>query len=205
MNDYLCDLVLGWLHDGHRVLWTHRLEELRPGDLCFYLSCGQIVSSEVLSEFQNNLVVHESDLPRGKGLSPLTWQILEGKNRIPVTLFEAVDRVDSGDIYLQEWLEFEGHELIDELRQAQAEATLRLCREFVNRYPEVLQSANPQVGKESFYPRRKPKDSQLDVNRSLAEQFDLLRVVDNDRYPTFIEISSSTYKILIFKKKSESG
>ncbi|WP_202804380.1 UDP-2,4-diacetamido-2,4,6-trideoxy-beta-L-altropyranose hydrolase [Baaleninema simplex] len=197
LNDYLCDLVLGWLHDGHRVLWTHEVEELRPGDLCFYLSCGQIVSSEVLARFHNNLVVHESDLPNGKGWSPLTWQILEGKNRIPVTLFEAVDRVDSGDIYLQEWLEFEGHELIDELRQTQAEATLRLCREFVNRYPAVLQSAKPQVGKESFYPRRRPKDSKLDVNRSLAEQFDLLRVVDNEKYPAFFELYDRQYSLKV--------
>jgi methionyl-tRNA formyltransferase len=146
------------------------------------------------------LVVHESDLPSGKGWSPLTWQILEGKNRIPVTLFEATERVDSGDIYLQEWLEFEGHELIDELRQAQAAATLRLCREFVNRYPEVLQAAKPQVGKESFYPRRKPKDSQLDVNCSLAQQFNLLRVVDNEKYPSFFSHGGKTYIILVCNK-----
>lgn len=66
------DLVLAWIHGGHRVLWTHRIEELQPGDLCFYLSCGQIVSGEVLAQFRNNLVVHESDLPSGKGWSPLT-------------------------------------------------------------------------------------------------------------------------------------
>jgi methionyl-tRNA formyltransferase len=114
-----------------------------------------------------------------------------------VTLFEAVDWVDSGDIYLQEWLEFEGHELIDELRQAQAAATLRLCREFVNRYPEVLQSAKPQVGQESFYPRRRPKDSQLDGDQPLAEQFNLLRVVDNEKYPAFFNHKNKIYTIYI--------
>ncbi len=197
LNNYLYDLVLAWIHDGHRVLWTHQIEELQPGDLCFYLSCGQIVPGKVLAQFRNNLVVHESDLPSGKGWSPLTWQILEGRDRIPVTLFEAVDRVDSGDIYLQEWLEFEGHELIDELRQAQAAATLRLCREFVNRYPEVLQSAKPQVGQESFYPRRRPKDSQLDGDQPLAEQFDLLRVVDNEKYPAFFKLNKRQYSLKV--------
>ena len=112
-------------------------------------------------------------------------------------LFEVVERVDSGDIYLQEWLEFEGHELIDELRQAQAAATLHLCREFANRYPEVLKSAKPQVGKESFYLRRKPKDSQLDVSCSLAQQFNLLRVVDNAKYPAFFELHNRQYSLKV--------
>ena len=175
------------------------MEALGSGDVCFYLSCSQIVPISILGNFAHNLVVHESDLPQGKGWSPLTWQILEGCSRIPVTLFEAVERVDSGDIYLQEWLEFEGHELLDELRQAQAEATLRLCQQFVDSYPEVLKGARSQTGVESFYPRRRPRDSQLDVHRSLAEQFNLLRVVDNERYPAFFESDGRRYCLKIYR------
>lgn len=94
-------MVLDWLSQGHRVHWTHEVKALGSGDVCFYLSCSQIVPSSILGNFAHNLVVHESDLPQGKGWSPLTWQILEGCNRIPVTLFEAVEKVDSGDIYLK--------------------------------------------------------------------------------------------------------
>ncbi|USR93177.1 hypothetical protein NEA10_13805 [Phormidium yuhuli AB48] len=170
---------------------------MRGGDLCFYLSCGQLVPASVRQRFQHNLVVHESDLPQGKGWSPLTWQILEGRNSIPVTMLEAVERVDSGDIYLQEWLEFQGGELIDELRQAQGEATLRLCRRFVADYPKILRQAQPQRSEESFYPRRRPRDSQLDVQGSLAEQFSLLRVVDNERYPAFIDYNGRRYVLKV--------
>jgi len=45
-----------------------------------------------------NLVVHESDLPRGKGFAPVKWQILDGKKEIPVCLLETTEQVDSGDI-----------------------------------------------------------------------------------------------------------
>ena len=41
------------------------------------LSCGQIINKEVLQRNRNNLVVHAGALPKGKGWSPLTWQILE--------------------------------------------------------------------------------------------------------------------------------
>ena len=66
----------------------------------------------------------------------MTWQILEGKNQIPVILFEAFDAVDSGVVYLQEVIEFYGHEFINELRKIQAVSTVRLCKQFVETFPE---------------------------------------------------------------------
>nr|VFJ52782.1 MAG: Formyl transferase [Candidatus Kentron sp. FM]VFJ57299.1 MAG: Formyl transferase [Candidatus Kentron sp. FM]VFK08929.1 MAG: Formyl transferase [Candidatus Kentron sp. FM] len=199
MNDYIPGLIYDWLCAGYRVLWTHDMNELRTADFCFYLGCGQIVPPAVLARFRNNPVVHASDLPQGKGWSPLTWQILEGKNRIPVTLFEAVKKIDSGVIYAQEWLEFEGHELLDELRAKLAYTTLSLCRQFITDYPGILARARRQEGEENFYPRRKPADSRLDPMRSLAEQFQLLRVVDNVNYPAFFEWKGNRYTLAVRK------
>lgn len=190
---------MDWLIAGHRVLWVHDKHELRPGDFCFYLSCGQIVHTNILSQFRHNLVVHESELPSGKGWSPLTWQILEGKNRIPVTLFEAAEKVDSGVIYAQEWMEFEGHELIDELRKTQANATLKLCKRFVENYSQILDEAREQDGEESFYPRRLEAGSELDPMQSIEAQFDLLRVVDNQQYTAFFENLGHRYYLKIEK------
>ena len=143
--------------------------------------------------------MHESDLPQGKGWSPLTWQILEGRHRIPVTVIEAADSVDSGPIYAQRWLEFQGHELIDELRAGQAEATHDLCRWFVDDYPASAERSRAQTGAESFYPRRRPNDSRLDPDKSIADQFDLLRVVDNARYPAFFDWRGQRYEMTIRK------
>jgi UDP-2,4-diacetamido-2,4,6-trideoxy-beta-L-altropyranose hydrolase len=200
LNEALPRLFADWLEAGHQVRWVHDPGEVPAGDLCFLLGCGQLVPSPVLRRNRNNLVVHESDLPEGKGWSPLTWQIIEGKNRIAVTLFEAAERVDSGPIYLQEWIEFEGHEIIAELREAQARVTFSLCRRFVEQYPAILSQARPQTGRESFYPRRTPEDSRLDPNRSLGEQFPLLRVVDNDRYPAFFDWRGHRYRLKIEKE-----
>ena len=73
----------------HTVVWKHNVSQVGNGDIVFYLSCGQIAPVDMLSRNKHNLVVHESALPDGKGWSPLTWQIIEGKNEIPITLFEA--------------------------------------------------------------------------------------------------------------------
>ena len=197
INTWVPGLLAGWLSAGYRVRWVHRPEAIVEGDLCFLLGCGQRVASEQLAKHRNTLVVHESDLPKGRGWSPLSWQVLEGAERIPVTLLEAVDEVDAGDIYMQEWLELDGTELIDELRAKQGRATLELCRRFVAEYPRVLERARPQEGEPTWYPRRRPEDSELDPDRTLREQFDLLRVVDNERYPAFFEWRGQRYNLHI--------
>ena len=199
LNNWLPELVVGFLAAGHSVLWAHQVDSLQTADFCFYLSFSRIVPKTIRGLFKHNLVVHESDLPHGKGWSPLTWQILEGKSKIAVTLIEAEDKVDSGVIYEQEWIDFEGHELIDELRYKQAKSTINLCMSFVSEYPAIIECNKTQTGAESFYSKRRPADSLLDVNDSLANQFNLLRVVDNYSYPAFFEYSGYKYEIHIKK------
>ena len=213
INNDLVDLQMDWEAQGHRVAWAHDadagltvLAETKANTetdsklkLCFCLSFSEILDQQFRSHFDHVLIVHESDLPKGKGWSPLTWQILEGKNRIPVTLLEAADKVDSGMIYGQRWIEFEGHELIDELRAAQAEATHAICRAFVDEYPDGASRGREQTGEATYHPRRRPADSELDPERSLAAQFNQLRVADNDRYPAFFEWRGKCYRIVINK------
>ena len=157
--------------------------EITENDVTFYLGCIKIAPPDVLSRARRNLVVHEGDLPRDKGFSPLTWQILEGKNAVPICLFEATEEADAGPVVYHEVMHFEGTELVDELRAAQGEYSLRLCREFLD--AAAAPAGQPQIGEASHRARRTPKDSELDPAKSIADQFDLLRVVDNDRYPAY--------------------
>ena len=203
INSHLPVLVEGWKHDGHKVRQVHDVHEIADGDLAFYLGCGQLASRDVRQRSAHNLVVHESALPRGRGWSPLTWQILEGKAQIPATLLEAADAVDSGPIYLQRDMFFTGRELIDELRTTQAQATFALCRDFVTHYPVVAAHGKPQRGAPSYYPRRRSVDSRLDPSKTMQEQFNLLRVVDNERYPAFFELGGRRYRLAVFDADAE--
>ena len=186
---------------GHTVVCRYSFDKEHAYDFVFLLSCQEIIKKEWLRINRHNLGVHESDLPRGKGWSPLTWQILEGKSHIMITLFEANEHVDAGKIYLQEEMYFDGSELIDDLRKIQGEATCTLCTEFVQNYPDVLRMGREQEGEESFYPRRCSKDSCLDLDRTIREQINLLRVVDNERYPAFFEWMGHRYYLKISREK----
>lgn len=72
-----------------------------------------------------------------------------------------------------------------------------MCERFVELYPSIIACGKEQEGEESFYPRRRPEDSRIDIGKSIKDQFDLLRVVDNERYPAFFEYNGCRYVLKI--------
>lgn len=174
-------------------------KDLTEGDFLFILGYTKIIKKDYLLKNKHNLVVHESKLPKGKGWSPLTWQILEGRDEIPITLFEASEQVDDGLIYFQDIMKFDGTELVEELRNKQGMYTMDLCNRFIETYPQCIENAKLPTGKETYYTRRTPEDSELNIHDTIANQFNLLRVVDNKKYPAFFIYKGEKYKIEIYK------
>lgn len=189
-------LIAGLQDRGLSVSLCTDEKELSDGWLTFLLGFTRLVSKEALEKVTHNLVVHESALPEGKGFAPVAWQILAGKNSITVSLLEALpNAADAGDIWLQDKLELDGTELCHEWRKRQGELSVSLCLKAVDNYSQII--PYKQEGEESFYPRRRPADSELDVNASLASQFDLLRTVDNERYPAYFNYRGKKYVLTI--------
>ncbi len=130
-------------------------------------------------------------------MSPWTWLILEGAKQIPVCLLEAEKDVDSGAIIYKDFMPLEGTELVDDVRGMLRNKTQELCLRFLN--SKTCPQGQKQKGPPTFYKRRGPQDSCLDIDKTLGEQFDLLRVVDNENYPAFFEINGQKYILKIYK------
>lgn len=157
---------------GGVSIYTNHKQIKQSYDVLFILSYHRLLEEYYLKLNKHNIVIHASDLPQGKGWAPLFWQVLEGKHEITFTIFEASSGADNGDIYFQKNLFLTGYELNEELRQKQAKLTIQMCLEFVETYPSYL-PAKKQRGEESFYPKRPPEDSKLDINKTIKEQFNL--------------------------------
>ena len=194
--EYIPNLLKKIIDLGHNVVLIHESKKVKKGDILFLLSCEQIFKNLELNK--HNIVVHESDLPNGKGFSPLTWQILEGKNIIPVSIFEASIKVDSGKVYFKDKILFNGTELVDELRVKQYQITEKLIIKFLKNIDNLPKLKSTLY--ESYHRKRNPEDSILDVNKTIYEQFNLLRTVDNERYPAFFINNGEQYIVKIYKK-----
>lgn len=201
VNPLLERFVERSLDKGHRVRWVHDVTSLVRGDVCFILSFSSILSQQALAQHRHNLVVHASALPEGRGWSPMTWEILEGRSDFTLTLFEATAGVDAGVIYDQKAITLGGHELVDEWRRVQVDGIADLCERWLDRFPASASDSREQQGEATYYGRRTPAHSAIDAQVGLAQQFDLLRVVDNDRYPAWFEFRGHQY-ILSIKEKS---
>lgn len=186
---------------AHDVTIYHDHKGMSSYDICFMLSYPKIVTKEYLDKNKHNIVVHASALPEGKGWSPWVWQILEGKNVIPISLFEAVEGVDAGDIYIRDSITLSGLELLDEIRVELAKKTLGMCKAFLSSCEKGALNPEVQQGSETFYSRRSPKDSELNAEKSLLEQFNLLRVVDNENYPAYFIKDGKKYVLKIYQEE----
>ncbi len=187
---------------GHVATLVFDKTELLGGDILFLVSCSQIIRDTEREKYRVTLVLHASDLPKGRGWSPYIWSILGGLNKITVSLLEASEPVDSGAIWLKTTFDLEGHELLQEINAKLFLAELLLMTQAVEQFDNIKPTR--QEGDPGPYmAKRSPDDSRIDPNRTIIEQFNLFRVVDSQRYPAFFDYQGQRYLIKIEKTKSE--
>ncbi|MDB5492264.1 MAG: UDP-glucuronic acid dehydrogenase, partial [Micavibrio sp.] len=196
-----CRPTLKASNTTHDIRITTKRSELDGGDFLFLVSCTEMIPATIRDLYKHTLVVHASDLPKGKGWSPHIWAVLRGSNTITVSLFEAADKVDAGPIWKKLSIPLEGHELYDEINNRLFETTLNLMDYAIENPGLEPQPQNPS--EESFYKKRNPSDSQIDPEKTIAAQFNLLRVCDPDRFPAFFDYAGCRYRIIIEKVDTE--
>ena len=106
--------------------------------------------------------------------------------------------VDAGPIYFQNSFMLDGTELNDEIRNIQGLQILKIIKKFLIKYPNV--KSKKQSGKGNFNKRRYPKDSQLNINKSIKQQFNNLRISNNELYPSFFYLKGKKYIVKIYKE-----
>jgi len=166
--------------------------------IVFVLSYTKILDVNFIKRNKKVLIIHPSKLPKDKGFAPVQNQVLKNKRLIHTCIIEASEKVDSGPIIYRDTFLLHGHELSNEIRKKQSISTFKLIRKFLKNYPKF--KAYKQKGVSSFNKRRTPSDSELNINKSIKSQFNLLRIVDNKLYPAFFKYRSHTYYIKIKKK-----
>lgn len=198
INTYLKRLQ-SKLELDHSVSIVRSPEQITNGDLLFLVSCGVVVEREATKNFQHAMVIHASDLPEGRGWSPHIWELLNGADKITVSLLDAAAAIDCGHIYKKITVDVPHSALWDEINDLLFSAEIQLI-EFAIENSENLQK-HPQSSsiEASYYPKRNPKDSEIDPDKSISEQFDLIRVCDPIRFPTFFHHRGETYKIILEK------
>jgi methionyl-tRNA formyltransferase len=185
--------------DSHQISLVRKKKELLGGEILFLVSCSEIVSAVDRAIYRASLVLHASNLPVGRGWSPHIWQIIGGAQEVTLSLLEAEDKIDSGRIWYQTTFPVPKHSLWDEINERLFNAEIELIDLAVHEFDTVIPKPQDMATGPTYYPRRTAEASKLDAERSIASQFDLIRVCDPTRFPAFFELHGKKYKLTLEK------
>ncbi len=179
--------LLNWIDTQknlHEIDLVDTKENLVEGDILFLISCSEFISKKERDKFKKTLLIHASDLPKGRGWSPHIWEILNGAEQIVISLLEAEDKIDSGDIWKKVKVNISKNALYDEINRDIFIAELKLMEFAISNFNNVIVQKQSNIDS-TYWPKRTSKESELNLNKTINEQFDIIRVSDPNRFPAF--------------------
>ena len=202
MNKYNKSLTKFLYTKGIKSKLIFNYKDIKPTHILFIFSYSKIIPKKYLEINRYNIVAHGSNLPKGRGFSPISWEILQNKSSFFISFFEASQKFDEGKIYIKKKFKINRSDLINEWREVVGNIIINNSIKLIYNISNIKMKS--QIGKITKYRRRKPIDSKLNINKSLKNQFNLLRIVDNKKYPAYFEYKGYKY-ILRIKKLNEAN
>ena len=120
---------------------------------------------------------HMTDLPFGRGGSPLQNLILRGVKQTKITALKMTGTIDGGPVYQKNEMDLLGSAL--EIYKASVPICFEMMETIVRDEPVPVE----QVGKTVQFQRRKPADSELNEAKTVQQVYDYVRMLDAPGYP----------------------
>lgn len=150
-------------------------------DWIFIPHWSHLIPKEIFENFKC-VVFHMTDLPYGRGGSPLQNLIVKGHEETNISAISVSDEIDAGDVYLKRSLNLNG---------AAEEIFIRSSR-IIEEMIDIILHEEPipkeQVGDVVKFSRRKPEDGDISQLESIEKIYDFIRMLDCEGYPkAFLE------------------
>ncbi|MFA4876153.1 MAG: hypothetical protein WC586_01965 [Methanoregula sp.] len=176
-----------YFFDELNQLDDNLLNDIKPKYI-FFLHWSSIVPDKLLENFEC-VCFHMTDVPYGRGGSPLQNLILSGHRKTKMTALKMTHELDAGPVYLKEELSLEGG-----AEEIYIRATL-LSAEMIKKIIETDLSPAPQYGNVVKFKRRNPSQSKIPSSLSLCQHYDFIRMLDAEGYPhAFFEHNGFRYE-----------
>lgn len=138
------------------------------------------------------LNLHPSLLPAYRGPYPLFWQLRHGEPAGGVTLHWMDERLDTGDIALQEHIPFEDGWPAEAYNRRLGKAAGRLAMEGLSQLESRSLSGHSQKGKGSYFSRPTAADFALDLTWPARQAFNFMRGTAEWGRPYPLKIKNQT-------------
>jgi methionyl-tRNA formyltransferase len=176
-------------HPDYDILIIEKKEEFNYESLknfnpkyVFLPHWSWIISKQIYENFEC-IVFHMTDLPFGRGGSPLQNLIERGIKQTKISAIRVVEEVDAGPVYIKYPLSLEG--AATGIYQRASEII------FEKMIPDIIKNKPapvPQQGEIVVFKRRTPQQSDISDLDSLEKVYDYIRMLNAEDYPpAFLE------------------
>lgn len=142
----------------------------------FFPHWSSIVPAD-LHERYECVCFHMTDVPYGRGGSPLQNLIARGHKSTMLSALRMTDVLDGGPVYFKRVLSLDGS--AEEIFSRASNLVMQMIAEIVEKEPQP----RPQEGEPLFFTRRKPFQSELPKVATPEELYDHIRMLDAPGYP----------------------
>ncbi|MDR0920004.1 MAG: methionyl-tRNA formyltransferase [Oscillospiraceae bacterium] len=174
-------------------LTFEKLTQIKP-KYVFFPHWSYIIPKNIYENFEC-IVFHMTDLPFGRGGSPLQNLISAGIYETKISAIKVNEGIDTGDVYFKENLSLYGS--AEEIYMRASEIIFdKMIPYIIKNNPQPV----PQIGVATTFNRRKPESSEITENMSLNQIYDQIRMLDAEDYPeAFIKFGK--YKLTFNRAK----
>lgn len=133
------------------------------------------------------LVFHMTDLPYGRGGSPLQNLIVRGHTETKISALKVDEGIDTGPVYLKKDLSLDG------TAQDIFELATVVIQEMIIEIVKRELKPSPQLGEATVFKRRTREDGNLQKLENIEQLYDYIRMLDAEGYPpAYIELEHVT-------------
>nr|WP_319392050.1 hypothetical protein [uncultured Desulfobacter sp.] len=161
-------------------LTLDRLDKIEP-DKIFFPHWSFPIDSSIYQTYEC-IIFHMTDLPFGRGGSPLQNLIERGIYQTKISAIRCDAGIDTGPVYLKKPLSLYGS--AEEIYIRAGKTIMEMMVAIVETDPTPI----PQTGEPVCFKRRHPEQGGIKQLESLEQVFDYIRMLDAPGYPkAFIE------------------
>lgn len=155
---------------------VENMEKNNP-DVIFFPHWSYMIPEQITKRWKC-VVFHMTDLPYGRGGSPLQNLIVRGHKETMISAIQVTKELDAGPVYMKKPLSLEG--TAQEIYERASNVIFgEMIPEFIREFP----TPQEQSGEVVVFQRRKPKDGEIKGDMSPKDIYDFIRMLDAEGYP----------------------
>lgn len=196
-NHYSKTLTGNWhLITDKDDLTVEIINQINP-DYIFFPHWSWLVPNDIYTQW-NCVCFHMTDVPFGRGGSPLQNLIIRGLSKTKVSALQMTEQLDAGPVYLKHPMALNGsaNDIFNQLANVVAD----MISEIVAKKPVPIEQSGDIV----HFERRTPEQSEIPNDISVEKLYDFIRMLDAPSYPkAFVQQGSN--KLEFSDAKLENG